>query len=170
MQTFLPKATVDFDEVAKLLDNKRLNKQALEGWQILMTLLELDPQGKHRKPKGWVNHPAVKMWRDYEPMLFTYIMAMVKEWKSRGYNSTIGDKASATIDRAWELGLLGTVSAVPDWMQDPAMYEAIASSHRKALLAKHYEWYSQFGWAEDAGTAPESYEYVWTTKQEGESK
>jgi len=161
MQTFLPVATVDFNEVAKLLDNKRLNKQALEGWQILMTLLELDPQGEYRKPKGWVNHPAVKMWRDHEATLFTYVMAMVKEWKARGYNSTIGDKASSTVHRAWQIGLIGELSSLPAWMQDNSKFAEIASSHRKALLAKDYEWYSQFGWPEDAGTAPESYEYVW---------
>ena len=64
MQTFVP-LTSTVDDIAKVLDNKRLNKQALEGWQILMTLLELDPQGNHRVPKGWYNHPAVKMWRGH---------------------------------------------------------------------------------------------------------
>lgn len=161
MQTFLPVATSDFDEVAKLLDNKRLNKQALEGWQIMMTLLELDPNGYPRTPKGWVNHPAVKMWRDHEAVLFVYVMAMVNEWKRRGYNSTIGDKASETMSRAWETGRIGTLGSLPDWMQNANKYEQIASSHRLALLAKDYEWYSQFGWPEDTGTAPESYEYVW---------
>ena len=162
MQTFLPVATVDFDEVAKLLDNKRLNKQALEGWQIMMTLLELDPQGEYRKPKGWVNHPAVKMWRDHEAVLFTYVMAMVKEWKARGYQSTIDQKADKTIDVALQLCLIEEGEhSLPSWMQDSSKFEEIASSHRKALLAKHYEWYSQFGWPEDTGTAPESYEYVW---------
>lgn len=161
MQTFLPIATHKFDEVARVLDNKRLNKQALEGWQIMLTLLELDPNGEHRTPKGWVNHPAVKMWRDHETTLFVYVMAMVREWKARGYKSTIGDKAGATLDRAWQLGLVGTLGTTPDWMEDTEKYEAIASSHRRALLVKDYEWYSQFGWPEDTGTAPESYEYVW---------
>jgi hypothetical protein len=40
-------------------------------------------------------------------------------------------------------------------------YDAIASSHRKALLCKDYEWYSKFGWDEDKGVAPTSYEYIW---------
>jgi hypothetical protein len=75
-----------------------------------MTLLELDPQGNHRVPKGWYNHPAVKMWRGHEYALYRYIQAMVSEWKSRGYKSTIGDKAKATIMRAIELGLLEEVS------------------------------------------------------------
>jgi hypothetical protein len=161
VQTFLPIASLNFDETAKVLDNKRLNKQALEGWQIMLTLTELDPQGYPRKPKGWVNHPAVKMWRDSEALLYSYILAMVREWEARGYKSTIGDKATATLLRAIDTGAIGTLGTVPEWMQEQDKFEAIASTHRLALLVKDYEWYSQFGWAEDTGVKPESYEYIW---------
>jgi hypothetical protein len=161
MQTFLPIATVDFDKTAEVLDNKRLNKQALEGWQIMMVLLELDPQGKHRTPKGWVNHPAVKLWRDHEASLFSYVMAMTREWKRRGFKTTIDDKASLTMDVAWSLGLIGELASLPNWMQDTARFDAIASTHRQALLVKDYEWYSQFKWPEDTGTAPTDYTYLW---------
>jgi hypothetical protein len=82
MQTFVPLTSSNAD-IARVLDNKRLNKQALEGWQILMTLLELDPAGEHREPKGWRNHPAVKMWRGHELALYDYVVAMVTEWKRR---------------------------------------------------------------------------------------
>lgn len=161
MQTFVP-LTSSFEDIARTLDRARLNKQALEGWQILMTLLELDPQGNHRSPKGWVNHPAVKMWRGHEMALYLYIQAMVDEWKRRGYNSTIGDKAKATIQTAIRNGLLsGTVSAPPSWVADIGKFKEIASSHRVALLNKDYEWYSQFGWPEDRGVRPETYEYIW---------
>jgi hypothetical protein len=161
MQTFVP-LTSTVDDIAKVLDNKRLNKQALEGWQILMTLLELDPQGNHRVPKGWVNHPAVKMWRGHEMALFMYVNAMVEEWKSRGYKSTIGTKAWGTIQVAMSKGIISdsTLDA-PQWIEDRDLFEQIASSHRLALLNKDYEWYSQFGWAEDTGTKPETYEYIW---------
>jgi Pyrimidine dimer DNA glycosylase len=161
MQTFVPLIS-SFEDIARTLDRARLNKQALEGWQILMTLLELDPQGNHRVPKGWVNHPAVKMWRGHEMALYTYIQAMVDEWKRRGYNSTIGDKAKETIKIAIKNGLLyGSVSATPAWISNAELFKEIASSHRAALLVKDYEWYSQFGWEEDPGYRPESYEYVW---------
>jgi hypothetical protein len=160
MQTFVP-ITDSFEDIAKVLDNKRLNKQALEGWQILMTLLELDPQGNHRVPKGWYNHPAVKMWRGHEMALYRYIDVMVTEWKRRGFKSTIGDKAKATIMRAMELGLLEEVSTNPNWLSDLSTFRTIASSHRTALLSKDYEWYSQFHWAEDNGKRPETYEYIW---------
>jgi hypothetical protein len=161
MQTFVP-LTSTVDDIAKVLDNKRLNKQALEGWQILMTLLELDPQGNHRVPKGWYNHPAVKMWRGHEMALFMYVNAMVEEWKSRGYKSTIGVKAWGTIQVAMSKGLVSDSNLdAPQWIEDKDLFEQIASSHRTALLNKDYEWYSQFGWAEDTGTKPETYDYIW---------
>ena len=160
MQTFLPYA--DFTKVASVLDNQRLNKQALEGWQIMMTNLALDPEGNRREPKGWRNHPAVKMWRGHEMALFMYIQAMVEEWKSRGYKSTIGTKAWSTIQVAISKGLInsGELDA-PQWIENQQLFEQIASSHRTALLNKDYEWYSQFGWAEDTGTKPETYDYIW---------
>jgi hypothetical protein len=160
MQTFVP-LTDSHEHIARVLDNKRLNKQALEGWQILMTLLELDPNGDHRVPKGWVNHPAVKMWRGHEVALYRYIMAMVAEWKRRGFKSTIGEKATATINKAVELGILLKESSNPNWMSHYETYKQIASSHRTALLSKEYEWYSQFEWPEDPGYRPETYEYIW---------
>lgn len=160
MQTFVP-VTDSFDDIARVLDNKRLNKQALEGWQILMNLLQLDPQGEHRVSKGWSNHPAVKMWRGHEVALYLYVEAMVKEWKRRGYKSTIGDKAKATIKRAIELGLISNVSSNPEWISSSSTFSTVASSHRLALLSKDYEWYSQFEWPEDRGTRPDTYEYVW---------
>jgi hypothetical protein len=160
MQTFVP-VTDSFDDIAKVLDNKRLNKQALEGWQILMNLLQLDPQGQHRVSKGWSNHPAVKMWRGHETALYLYIQAMVKEWKRRGYKSTIGDKAKATMVVALKLGLLPPTASNPVWISSSKTFSEIASSHRLALLNKDYEWYSQFEWPEDNGSRPETYEYVW---------
>lgn len=161
MQTFVP-ITSSFEDIAKVLDNKRLNKQALEGWQILMNLLELDPEGNHRISKGWSNHPAVKMWRGHEMALHYYIQAMVNEWKRRGYKSTIGDKAHATIMRAIKLGIIEDSSPLnPAWMAYQPQYKEIASSHRLALLSKEYEWYSQFEWPEDCGSRPETYDYIW---------
>lgn len=160
MQTFIPIATTDFSEIAKTLDNKRLNKQALEGWQILMTLTELDPEGNDRIPKGWANHPAVKMWRGYEKALLDYIIAMCDEWRSRGFHTTIDDKARTTFTIAVSKGKVSTVLSYP-----PCIVEEVAITHRQALLSKHYEWYSQFNWAEDTGSQPLTYEYLWVIEE-----
>ena len=160
MQTFLP--SMDFAQTAEFLDRQRLNKQALEAWQIMMTNLKLDPEGNYREPKGWYNHPATLMWRGHETALLDYIRAMVSEWILRGYKSTILDKAEATFVRGLEGGLVAYPHGdKPQWALDPEKAEAIASSHRLALLSKNYEWYSKFGWPEDTGVQPEEYEYIW---------
>ena len=56
MQTFLPYP--DFAKSAACLDNKRLNKQIVECYQILRAIT--DPT------YGWQNHPAVNMWRGFK--------------------------------------------------------------------------------------------------------
>jgi hypothetical protein len=157
VQVFLP--STDFDAVAACLDRQRLNKQALEAWQIMMCNVGLDPAGNRRVSKGWYAHPAVRMWRGSERALLSYIEAMVSEWESRGYRSTILDKALATFDRAYVLGLTKPEFALPAWFFTHG--DAVARTHRVAVLSKNYDWYSQFGWVEDTGTRPESYEYLW---------
>ena len=86
---------------------------------------------------------------------------MVTEWKRRGYKSTIGDKAKATMVAALKLGLLPAMASNPVWISSAETFSEVAASHRLALLNKDYEWYSQFKWPEDRGARPETYEYVW---------
>lgn len=160
MQTFITIPTADFSATARSLDRLRLNKQALEAWQIMMTNLAMDPDGNYREPRGWRNHPAVKMWRGYEIALFNYIKAMADEWTYRGYSTSILDKAESTINKAIDQNLIFTYD-LPYWVKDVSLYSQIASSHRNALLVKDYNWYSQFNWPEDLGTRPDNYEYVW---------
>lgn len=62
MQTFLPFA--DYLQSAKLLDKRRCWKQVVEASQIINVL--------SGDKKGWRNHPAVQMWRDYENSLDVY--------------------------------------------------------------------------------------------------
>lgn len=160
MQTFLP--SKHWHECARVLDNKRLNKQILEGWQILMVLTELDPQGNDRQPKGWRNHPAVKMWRGYEWTLAEYLEAMVTEWQKRGFKTTMGTKISNTLQAAMDKGKIPVMynQQRPRWMKK-SYYEQLASTHRQALLTKNYEHYKQFNWPEDTGVPPTEYEYTW---------
>lgn len=160
MQTFVP--LFGSADTAQVLDRARLNKQALEGWQILMNLVQLDPTGNHRVSRGWSNHPAVRMWRGHEGALTVYIVQMVMEWEKRGYRSTIAQKTITTYIQAVKLGRITKDShRLPPWMKNKELFARISSSHRMALLNKDYEWYSQFGWEEDTGVRPESYDYVW---------
>jgi hypothetical protein len=188
MQTFLPTSPTELfplaqqhlgswaltaENIAVTLDNKRLHKQALESWQILMCLLQLDPDGNYRKPKGWVNHPAVKMWRGYEPALVIYIQAMITEWKRRGFKSSLTEKLNITVRFGKGKGLLPIVSLdsyyttehLPPWMIDKDEVKLITHSHRMALLNKNYEHYNQFNWPEDSGIKIPSYEYHWPVNE-----
>lgn len=160
MQTFMPSKWTH--QTAEFLDNKRLHKQALEAWQILMVLTELDPQGNYRKPKGWANHPAVKMWRGNEFYLLVYIDTMVNEWKRRGFNSSIAEKAHETFRIAEQLGKVkANIDRPTGWLSDDDLVNKVTSTHRLALLAKNYEWYSQFNWPEDTGEPITEYQYLW---------
>jgi hypothetical protein len=168
MQTFITSTNggYAFRETAEELDNKRLNKQALEAWQILMTNLKLDPQGNYREPRGWYNHPATKMWRGHEIVLGQYIDWMAEEWRARGFKTTIDTKANETLRVATERGLLEPGQYTIPWIEDRDRFEAIVSTHRIALLVKNYEWYSKFGWDEDPGHQPDGYEYIWGMEEQ----
>lgn len=122
MQTFVPLGT-DFQGTAKVLDRQRLGKQRVEGLQILNALTG--------RSKGWVNHPAVKMWKGYEPALIQYVVAMCDEWVSRGYKDTCKDKVLA-IGEA-----LSSAVITPPWLDDPE----VQLSHQSNLVRKlpgHY--------------------------------
>ena len=71
MQTFVP--FDNFIESSKSLDNRRLNKQLLEGRQIYKIIYTDQRSG------AWANHPAVKMWRGCDTALFNYLVAIKNE-------------------------------------------------------------------------------------------
>ncbi len=83
MQTFLPYP--NFKESAECLDNKRLNKQIVEAFQIYAANVKFNIGIK----AGWQNHPAIKMWRGFEDALLLYRNTCVEEWHNRGYSSHI---------------------------------------------------------------------------------
>ena len=90
MQTFLPLA--DFTASAKVLDYRRLGKQRVETFQLLNAIRGVDKFGEPKEHKGWVNHPAAVMWRQYVPALAAYGVAMCDEWIRRGYNDSLRER------------------------------------------------------------------------------
>ena len=123
LQTFLP--FPDFRQSAKVLDYRRLGKQRLEAYQLIIFIEE--------DRESWENHPARLMWVGYTNLLKVYLNVMIKEWISRGYKNTIIVPA-----------FTGTHLVSPNWLGD----ERLHSSHRAALLAKNYNYYSKFEWKE----------------------
>lgn len=148
MQTFVPFA--DFDESAASLDNKRLNKQLLEGRQIYQILAHNLTKG------GWVNHPAVKMWRNYDNALYAYLGSIKQECDSRGIATTknwlaINQMYHANWDR-------GSNIVMPPWWGDDRVHE----SHRNNLYAKDPDFYAQFSSAKRV-TCCDRCNYFWPT-------
>jgi hypothetical protein len=137
MQTFL--AYPSFTESARVLDNKRLGKQRVEVLQILNALTG--------KSKGWINHPAVKMWRGCEGALVDYGVECCQEWTKRDFKDTVEQKL---ID-IWYTNRMN-VNILPAWLGNPQFH----ASHRSNLLRKDKAYYSRFDWSE-ADNLP----YVW---------
>ena len=137
MQTFLPYS--NFDRSASVLDPSRLGNQAYRECKVLIT-------------GGWPNHPASKMWDGYKPALALYALACFKELDRRGKNYQIHKDFFKRFIPVGERILL------PPWLGN----ESFHSAHRAILLAKNYEWYSQFGWTEEpAEKVNNRWPYVW---------
>jgi hypothetical protein len=138
MQSFLPYS--DFRETMRCLDYRRLGKQRTEAKQILNAI----ERRRTGVGGGWINHPAVLMWEDFEDALRYYMNCAINEWVRRGYRNTM---------------LLADVPdsfPYPDWLGD----EQIHASHRANLLRKDADYYGQFGWPE---TPREG--YIWPVRK-----
>jgi len=113
---------------ARILDNRRLSKQRIEGYQILKVLSFNDITDK---PPAWYNHPALLQWKGYEWSLFDYICDICLVWKEeRGFKDTIYDKLDdLTIPGPTQEVLHPTL---PPWMGNIDFHR----SHRSRLLFK----------------------------------
>lgn len=102
--------------------------------------------------RGWIHHPATKMWRGYEWALLQYQRATVSEWLSRGYSDTCLEK---TIDVYFKHRAIDLNTFVfPDWLGDYDLHE----SHRSNLVRKDPMYYLPI-----FGDVPDDLEYVWPT-------
>lgn len=158
MQTFLP--FTNFTESAKALDSKRLNKQILEGYQILKVLNNPDPRA------AWRNHPAAKMWEGHEEALFEYVMAMVDEANIRGIKT---DKNVANLTDLRNKTISNWGKGMPTWMSDRGKISKVITTHKANLYRKDPEYYWAF---EDAvrnkfnEPCCEKCQYFWVTHEE----
>jgi len=151
MQTFLPYPS--FPMSAECLDYRRLGKQRIEAKQIWMALVGLSKNG------GWVNHPAVKMWKGYEDALIWYGEIMCEEWIRRGYNDTTLPwfqeiKNRRIKERKKQFGV-DVAIPMPGWLGESEFH----TKHRGTLMFKQPDHYNKFGWTEKP-----KYEYWWPTQ------
>lgn len=120
MQTFLPYPS--FSQSAQSLHFRHLGKQRVETKQIFNALTQY---------KGWVNHPATKMWKGYEYQLLQYGIAICSEWISRGYNDSLLVQFTELLRSVKDTGM-------PPWIGDCKFHEA----HRSNLMRKKPEFYN----------------------------
>lgn len=139
MQTFLPYD--GYTRSAKVLDRQRLGKQRVEVLQILGALID---------GKGWIHHPATKMWSGYELQLGLYGMLICKEWRSRGYNDTCLNKIYNKLGRPNLVEMAH--SPKPHWFGDPEFHLA----HQSNLVRKFPEHYRPL-----FPGVPDNLDYVW---------
>ena len=132
MQTFLPYA--DFKKSAKCLDYKRLGKQRVEAMQIYKIV-----SGK-RTTGGWINHPAVNMWRGFSNLLAYYYNDILDEWIKRGYKNTM------------EYIACPPSITEPLWLGNKDFHD----SHKSNLLRKDPVFYAQYMW-----DVPNNLDYIW---------
>lgn len=142
MQVFLPYPS--YENSVSVLDNKRLGNQI---YRECLTLIR----------GGWRNHPCSKMWfPKYIHSLAEYALCGLNELKKRGrdyphHRETFLHIFNNSIN-----------TGEPAWFGD----DRIHSSHRRALLYKNPEWYSQFGWTEQPDVPNEQgkLNYYWPVK------
>lgn len=134
MQTFLPYD--DFVKTVQCLDYRRLGKQRVECVQIINTIIGAS--------NGWINHPAVKMWKVNVECLKFYTNHCIDEWVARGYKNTL---RKFDIDH--------TLLKYPDWFGDKEFHD----SHKSNLLRKNLEFYSKYSWEVDTNLP-----YKWPVK------
>jgi hypothetical protein len=148
MQTFVPFA--DSAASARVLDNKRLNKQLLEGRQIYNIL------ASGKRTGAWVNHPAVKMWRNYDTGLYHYLYAIKRECDARGIQTEKNWTAIEDMhEHNWHRG---DNVVMPAWWNDERVHE----SHRNNLYVKDSDYYAAFLTARRV-TCCDKCNYFWPT-------
>ena len=153
MQTFLPSA--DYENSAQTLDSKRLNKQILEGYQILKVLSGASESG------AWRNHPAVLMWKEAEHSLMDYIDHMVYEADFRGIKTDKNVSNLQTLKSAFS-HMWG--KTIPIW-QKPEHLSRVVDSHKANLYRKDSVLYNQFN-SYTANPCCDKCLYYWPTHKE----
>lgn len=121
--TFLPYP--DIEKSLQTLDKRRLGKQRVEARQIIKAL--------NKETKGWVNHPATRMWVGYEFLLKHYYNESLRIWLERGGNNKLLSPLSLTEEEQESLQ-----SGCKPWWWG---WEPLHESHKAALVRKDDEYY-----------------------------
>lgn len=177
VNVFLPSA--DLLRCPSFLDNQRLLKQIVEGFQILHALdirTHAQPDADRPSPRltaatpsGWLHAPAVRMWRGYEPALMLYLNEAIRVLREER-RTTAGTPFNLQSPMFTPFSESQIGAAAPDRVPVPPFLQlaSVTALHRGNLLRKaldrkrkmgrsdHFDWYRQFGW-----TDPPANGYLW---------
>jgi hypothetical protein len=127
MQTYLPVA--NFEASAKMLDLDRLGLQRVEALQILNLLTT----------GARLGHPAVEMWKGYEPALVAYARAISDEWVRRGNRDTVKNKINEIANEATITAMDIKYAEMPPWFGTKRFH----ASHRANLVRMMPNYYGR---------------------------
>lgn len=153
MQTFLCEPT--FNLSLAHLDYKRLGKQRVEAYQILLALGDKWAWSVYKGNKtpdtyGWKNHPVVLMWKTHTQALKHYYNNCLSEWLKRGFVNNM------------PFPVIQTISTSALIMSMEWYTPEFITCHRCKLLQKDYNFYSQYNWS-----VPDNWQeinYIWPVK------
>ena len=133
MQTFLPHPAMR--DSLDALDNKRLNKQILETYQILNILSGQSKSG------AWAHHPAVLMWEGAENELWRYGQIAMTLAEYRGIKT---DKNKANFKTLSKIASIHWGDDEPLWRKSPTVLKRVTTTHKANLYRKDPEYYSEY--------------------------
>jgi hypothetical protein len=133
MQTFLPHPAMR--DSLDALDNKRLNKQILETYQILKVL------SGQSESNAWRNHPAVLMWEGAENELWRYGQTAMVLAEMRGIKT---DKNKENFKALTKIAVLGWGDDEPAWRKNPTNVKRVNATHKANLYRKDPIYYAEY--------------------------
>jgi len=128
MQVFIPYS--EFPKIFDSLDYRRLGKQRVETLQLLNAI---NSRKNNDYGKGWVNHPATKMWANHAHFLAFYGVSCCLAWRKRGYADSLLPHFLNTLEQC-------PMIIPPEWWGRPDIH----NSHRSMLLQKDPEHYANY--------------------------
>lgn len=139
MQVFCPYSNPIDCAKAMWKDQKRYNKQIIETYQIIKAI--------EGKTKSWVNHPIVKMYKNYKDWLYNYVSCF------NMYKFYIKD---SSLDNEFLLYALFYDSEA-NKNKPYFLTNDFCNQHKRRLYTKSPELYSQFA---NYGTSDENWYYI----------
>ena len=156
MQTFLPYPSKR--ESLDALDNKRLNKQILETYQILNILTGNSKSG------AWRNHPAVLMWEGAESELYRYGMTAIVLAEMRGIKTDKNKANMHALSRSRKSLIWEDNQSL--WAKTPSILKRVTATHKANLYRKDPIYYASFASSvDDPNNKPccTDCKYFWVT-------